>query len=322
MIREQYAAVNDILRSVAQDVENGIEFHPNYAHQLKEYVKSFCEDASVTVSSSQNGRMCIEIEGENVMPILQEKERFNNGITTILSRRFDAPEQIMTKNKMSIRLIEAEKFKASIGAGVRSRRKGESVSGDSGTYFKTEEGMLYLTLSDGMGSGHDAALESAVAIKLVERFLRAGISAKKTARTITPALMLKNGESSYATIDILGVDLFSGKSVCVKYGAAPTYLKSDHKVERIVSKMLPPGADPEHLPAAEITDLALFDESIAVMISDGVTETQGDGWLVELINAFEGDDVKKLAGDILKKASQKGEAFDDMTVLVLKLKQR
>ena len=190
LIREQYAAVNDILRSVAQDVENGIEFHPNYAHQLKEYVKSFCEDASVTVSSSQNGRMCIEIEGENVMPILQEKERFNNGITTILSRRFDAPEQIMTKNKMSIRLIEAEKFKASIGAGVR-RRKGESVSGDSGTYFKTEEGMLYLTLSDGMGSGHDAALESAVAIKLVERFLRAGISARKTAKTVTPALILK-----------------------------------------------------------------------------------------------------------------------------------
>ena len=86
--------------------------------------------------------------------------------------------------------------------------------------------------------------------------------------------------------------------------------------------MLPSGADPEHLPEAKITDLTLSDESIAVMISDGVTEVQGDEWLLEQIKAFEGDDVKKLAGDILKKASQKGEAFDDMTVLVLKLKQR
>ncbi|MCX7614586.1 MAG: SpoIIE family protein phosphatase [Clostridiales bacterium] len=321
LIREQYAAVNEILRGVARDVENGIEFHPNYAHQLKEYVRSFCTGTSVTVSTSHSGRMWVEIEGDNVMPILQEKERFQNGLTLILSRRFEAPEQIMTKGKMSIRLIEEEKFKASIGAGIR-RRKGESVSGDSGTYFKTEEGMLYLTLSDGMGSGRDAALESAVAVKLVERFLRAGISAKKTARTITPALMLKNGENSYATIDILGVDLFSGKSVCVKYGAAPTYLKNGQAVEKIISKMLPASVKPENLPEAEFTELNLMDESVAVMISDGVTEMQGDSWLIELIKTFEGDDVKKLAGDILNKASQKGEAFDDMTVLVLKLKQR
>ncbi len=321
LIREQYAAVNDILRSVARDVETGLEFHPNYSRQLKEYVKTFCPDASITVTSGKSGRMCIEIDGENLMPILEERSRFNKGVSMILARSFDAPEQIMTKSKMSVRLVEAERFRASIGAGVR-RRRGETVSGDSGTYFKTEEGMLYLTLSDGMGSGRDAALESAVAVKLVERFLRAGISARKTARTITPALALKNGEDGYATIDILGVDLFSGKSVSVKYGAAPTYLKNGQKVESIVSKVLPLSASPERIPEPQLTDFTLGDGSIAVMISDGVTEAFGDGWLIELLKDFEGDDVKKLAGDILGKASQKGEETDDMTVLVLKLKKR
>ena len=40
------------------------------------------------------------------------------------------------------------------------KKEGESVSGDRGTYFKTDAGALCVILSDGMGTGEDAAGES------------------------------------------------------------------------------------------------------------------------------------------------------------------
>ena len=51
------------------------------------------------------------------------------------------------------------------------RKKGENVSGDRGTYFKTDAGVLCVILSDGMGTGEDAAAESVEAVQILERFL-------------------------------------------------------------------------------------------------------------------------------------------------------
>ena len=40
--------------------------------------------------------------------------------------------------------------------GVASRKRRDSaMSGDTGTYFKTEDGVVYVILSDGMGSGRE-----------------------------------------------------------------------------------------------------------------------------------------------------------------------
>ena len=52
-------------------------------------------------------------------------------------------------------LFEAEPLIANVGiAGMK--KKGEPTSGDRGTYFKTDEGVLCVILADGMGSGEDA----------------------------------------------------------------------------------------------------------------------------------------------------------------------
>ena len=57
----------------------------------------------------------------------------------------------------------------------RLRKKGEKVSGDRGTYFKTDAGVLCVILSDGMGCGEAAARESRRVIEILESFLRAGV---------------------------------------------------------------------------------------------------------------------------------------------------
>lgn len=63
---------------------------------------------------------------------------------------------------------------------------GEPVSGDTGIWFRREDGMLFLLLCDGMGSGPGAKQESAQAAKLIERFLRAGMDRRKRWRPSVP----------------------------------------------------------------------------------------------------------------------------------------
>ena len=71
-------------------------------------------------------------------------------------------------------LLEAEPLAVSVGIAAM-KKKGENVSGDRGTYFKTDAGVLCVILSDGMGTGEDAAAESVEAVEILERFLRSGV---------------------------------------------------------------------------------------------------------------------------------------------------
>lgn len=57
------------------------------------------------------------------------------------------------------------------------------MSGDTGIWFRREDGMLFLLLCDGMGSGPGAKQESAQAAKLIERFLRAGMDPAEAVET-------------------------------------------------------------------------------------------------------------------------------------------
>lgn len=49
-------------------------------------------------------------------------------------------------------LLEAEPLAVSVGIAALKKR-GEKVSGDRGSYFKTDSGVLCVILSDGMGTG-------------------------------------------------------------------------------------------------------------------------------------------------------------------------
>ena len=58
-------------------------------------------------------------------------------------------------------------------AGAAAKKKdGQTVSGDTGAWFKHDDGSLYVLLCDGMGSGSLAEQESALAVRLLEMCIR------------------------------------------------------------------------------------------------------------------------------------------------------
>ena len=203
-----------------------------------------------------------------------------------------------------------------VGLSLRPKR-GERVSGDSAAHFETEDGTLCLLLSDGMGCGEEARRESALAVRLLERFLRAGVETSGALKTLNSALTLRAEVSeSFTTIDLLTLSLRDGAAEVYKYGAAPSYVKRGARVRRITGSCLPAGLQSADT-RPETTGFTLEKGSFFVMLSDGVADVNDDGWLMALLEKFQGDDPQALASAILAAGRERRGGDDDCAVLAL-----
>ena len=198
-------------------------------------------------------------------------------------------------------------------------KEGESACGDQLAVF-TAGAMLYMLLSDGMGSGAAAHAESAMTVRLLRQFLKAGIQPASALKTINTALTLRCQEGGgFTTIDLLALDRRSGGAMLYKYGAAASYLKRNGVVTRLDGGSLPAGLQSAHQPP-ETTGIRLEPGSVLVMVSDGVT-SEGDDWLRELLAQWPVGDSQELAQMILAESRRHGGLRDDCAALALRLEK-
>jgi len=197
-------------------------------------------------------------------------------------------------------------------------REGENICGDQLSVFECGS-MLYLLLSDGMGSGESAHREAAMTNRLLERFLKAGIDPAPALKTLNAALALRGEESgSFTTIDLLALHRENGDAALYKYGAAPSYFKRGTAVSRISGTSLPAGLQESREPP-DATRLPLSGGSFFIMISDGVADAGNDEWLQDLLTGWNGTDPQILASLILAEARKRRALADDCAALVLYL---
>ena len=230
------------------------------------------------------------------------------------------PLRVEEQEEERLVLIQQEPLMAV--AGVAARKKdGETVSGDGGTYFKREDGTLYVLLCDGMGSGLAANRESSLALRLLEQFLQAGVDTEHALTTLNSALALRGEETGgFTTVDLLQLDLFTGDGVIFKLGAAPTYVKKGETVRRITAASLPAGLEQGSAAVPDRTPIHLSPGDCVLMISDGVAGPQDDQWLRDRFLQFKGDSPKELARDLIANSPQ--QATDDRTAMVVRISSR
>lgn len=198
-------------------------------------------------------------------------------------------------------------------------RQGETLCGDQLAVF-TVGPVLYMLLSDGMGSGSAAHAESAMTVRLLRQFLKAGIQPVPALKTLNTALTLRCQEGGgFTTIDLLALDRRSGSATLYKYGAAASYVRRGGAVTRLEAGSLPAGLQDAHQPP-EATAMQLTADSLLVMVSDGVT-AQGDDWLRTLLAQWPGSDSRELAQLILAESRRHGGLEDDCAALVLRLEK-
>lgn len=211
----------------------------------------------------------------------------------------------------TIKMCETAPFELMCGAAQHSCR-GERLCGDSYDIFTTDSSS-YMLISDGMGSGGRAAVDSAMTCALLSRLLRAGFTCENALRIVNSALLVKSDDESLSTADCFSLDLFSGKASFVKAGSARSFIKHENRIVEIEPHSLPLGILRGADTSMETVSLDAGD--VVVMVSDGADDGDCE-WLTEELMQFEGE-PSALAKNLLSLACARrsGGHDDDITVL-------
>ena len=195
---------------------------------------------------------------------------------------------------------------------------GNKLCGDSYRFLTLQGGAAHLILSDGMGSGGGAAVDSTMAAALITRLLEAGVSYESALHLVNSALAVKSGEESLATVDGARIDLYTGQMELYKAGAAPTVVVRGGRSLTIDSNSLPAGILTQV--SFERSDISLGLGDLVILLSDGAT-TQGSGWIARMAEEEKPGDLnefcKKIATTARLRRSDGRE--DDITVLCCRL---
>ncbi len=204
---------------------------------------------------------------------------------------------------------------------AKATKETEKISGDNYTFCETEQGRMAAILSDGMGSGERASEESGKVIEMMERLMEAGFRKEAAVQIINGALAAGEQEQNMSTLDICDLNLHTGACEFIKIGAACTFIKRDHLVDRLSARNLPLGVFQQIEP--ETIHRQLQDGDYIIMLSDGVLDALeqgiGEEILPELIGKISHTNPGEIARQILNYClhQSKGKIRDDMTVLVI-----
>ncbi len=193
-------------------------------------------------------------------------------------------------------------------------------SGDIISSFEAD-GRYYMLISDGMGSGREAALTSSVAAMFLERMLTSGASMETSLKMLNKLIRACSRECS-ATIDLAEIDLNTGEAKFIKSGAAPSFVIRDGSIYRLQSKTIPIGII--RALDAEMIRFDIAEGDVIVMLSDGVARSFEEcPWLLDMLTTDRevlAGDVGRAAEKIVRQAAARG-ASDDITAGVIRIRR-
>ena len=268
------------------------------------------------------GRLTVAVTLDRTKFSDEELAALTEELSRLCRRDLALPEVTHCRTVTMLSFGERPLFEAEFGAASRPAR-GQSVSGDALEQFCDPGGRAQVLLCDGMGTGRPAAVDGQMAAKLTGQLLRAGFAAESAARLVNVALGLKNaGQESGATLDLLTVDLYSGRAGLFKAGAAPSFLVRGGVPHRLESPSLPMGVVDSLV--GRSSTFALDAGDWVALVSDGAL-ADGSDWLMQQLQlcAQLGHTPQQAADAVAEAAARRaGEKQDDITVAVLRLAKR
>ena len=196
---------------------------------------------------------------------------------------------------------------------VSSRSRGkERANGDKCLAFGGTECRYYVLLCDGMGTGLGAAQEGQSAGNLLRRMLTAGFPPEHALRSLNSLLALR-GHAGAVTVDLAQIDLDSGIAHIYKWGAAPSWVLTRSRAEKIGTATPPPGISAGET-RESVEKLSLRRGETLILLSDGVDGEEA----LRRSNLAPDAPPGELAAKILESGCERGE--DDATAAVIRLR--
>ncbi len=308
---DQFDTVCEMLNDLLEGFEHQVKPLAGKSEAVKNCLQDIGVNGFVNCYEDEELNMMVNISLDNECQVPDNEIRAC--VNKALERDFSAPTVLTGEHTKNLMLWE-EPFYA-VECIYHQISSGENeICGDCFDSFFDGRGNFIALLSDGMGTGSRAAIDGAMTASLLSRLIVSGFSFNCALRLVNSALLVKGNEESLATLDILKVNLYNGKSAFYKAGATVSLLYRNGKVSEIKKSAMPIGI----LRQAEFATVrgGLRENDLIVILSDGADESIGEIKSYIEQNGFSYDLPEKLCA-IAKARNFK--RHDDITVAIIKV---
>lgn len=320
---EQLEGLGNVVDNINLDIYKNSTFNGELEELLQKEIKNKRMDIKELIVAQLSGshiEIYLEFDSNNTIDKVEK-------VTKIVSSALGYPVTAdytfgSIEDTNRIKLIRSNRYGALTKVAEQPNSENE-ISGDNFTFGEIDN-ISFSGISDGMGTGNRANIESKIAIEILEKMMEINIDKEMTIKTINNVLRTNSNDEMFTTLDLSFVDLYKGKLQLIKSGASPTFIKRRDEVMLINSLSLPIGI-------LKDIDFNIYEESVEdgdliIMMSDGVLECNRnnenpEGWMKKVISGLKSQSPQAIADEILgiAKLSSQNQISDDMTVMVTKV---
>lgn len=327
LVADQLLGVSQVMEDFAKEIQRERENHQFQEEQIVEALAGMgIELGQIDIYCLKAGNVDIELsipycngtgEAEKVIaPMLSDIL----GETIVVKKEDCAP---FPHGFCQVALGSAKAFAVETGI-AHAAKGGALVSGDCYSTIELGAGKYAIAISDGMGNGERAFLESNETLVLLQKILQSGIEEKVAIKSVNSVLSLRTTDEIFSTLDLAMIDLQDANVKFLKIGSSPSFIKRGETIKKIEASNLPMGIIQDF--EVEVVSDQLKSGDILVMMSDGVFEGPShvenyDVWMKRKLKEISTDDPQAIADILLEEVirTSGGQIKDDMTVIVAKL---
>ncbi len=317
ILTDQFSGMSDFL----YELSDNISLSRTRDKGKSVYLKTAIRDSGIQLERLDcyffNGRITVEI----FLPVNDSASirKIKALIEFVTKRRYEEPETENTGNSLFVVFREKATYTVKSGYSQRSMKAGK-LCGDTVGIFNSDCGYYNFLISDGMGTGSRAAIDSSLTASVIEKLICASFSFESACKTVNNALIIKSTDESLATVDAIQINPYNGKAVFYKAGGTLSLIRHCDSVTAIEKTSLPLGIIRNVPLSREERELKKGD--IVLLLSDGVTNSDC-GWINDELLAWSKSDMQSLASHIASLAALRSEnaTRDDITVVAIRIEK-
>ena len=315
VLTAQLSATEKLLTRLSEETTSDEDIKSEYNRIAKGTLKGLgCEDArAVNVKVGDNGRMFLEAYSDKAFGT--SKQDMAGAMSLAFHKKFDLPVVARVGDSYKLSMFTKTTYYLDVEIYQISKNE-DAPCGDYYDSFIDNKGNAYVVLSDGMGSGARARIDSAFVCDMLIKLLSAGTGEESAIEIVNASVMLKSADESFATLELCKVDLYSGKVTIYKAGGASTYIKCGNVNSKLSCKGIPIGIN-DH-PSYEKQCFTLSQKDMIIMTSDGAE--LNDKWLFREMAKSDAD-LKEFVKNVAETAKfySGNKMNDDISVIAMRL---
>ncbi|MCR4640047.1 SpoIIE family protein phosphatase [Ruminococcus sp.] len=315
ILHEQLKITEELVRSAGEKLD--VTYSENISRSIRKKLEKFgIVPQTVIACYNSKNRLLAEIYfSADCAP--ESSTRVCDLAADELHLQLVCTEPVRSGNEIRMRIFEKTAYSIEVAAAA-SCADSSGQNGDTHTVFYDGEGTAYVLLSDGMGTGRDAAAQSRLVVELFRRLVTSGVEFGSAIKLINSLMVTKSQDESFATLDAVRIDLDECGLTVIKSGAAATLIRHRGSVLKITSPTFPIGI----YESSEIfvRECDFEEGDIVIMFSDGVSESSFP-FIKELL--LGGDDLRHIVDEICAKSEVFNHNIhaDDVTVIGVRVRR-